>query len=84
MLCDARQFCRHAHDAGPDSEAERQDGAGDPVVQAIGGPLGKAHLGCECGAQSGLEERRRFVCEPGGDGASGCMEGDGDAIAAGE
>ncbi len=80
MLGDACEPSRSAHHAGPDPEAKRQYSTRERVVQAIGGELGKAHLGQHCGTQFSLEERRRFCCKIGSGGTAGSMQGDGYAV----
>ena len=80
-LGDACQPSRHAHRAGPDPEAERQYSARECVVQAVGGELGKTHLGQHCGAQFWLKDRRRLRGKIGSGGTAGSMQGDGYAIA---
>jgi hypothetical protein len=80
-LGDACQPSRYAHRAGPDPEAERQYSARECVVQAIGGELGKTHLGQHCGAQFWLKDRRRLRGKICSGGAAGSMQGDGYPIA---
>src|SRR5271170_7553441 len=80
-LGDTREPGRYAHRAGPDPEAERQHSARECVVQAVGGDLGKTHLGQHCGAQFWLKDRRRLRGKIGSGGTAGSMQGDGYAIA---
>jgi hypothetical protein len=80
-LGDSRESSRYAHCAGPDPEAERQYSTRESVVQAVGGNLGKTHLGQHCRAQFWLKDRRRLPGKISSGGTAGSMQGDGYSIA---